>query len=125
VGFKGGGAPPCGANIVFLGKHLINMEVSPGLLTPEEYERRKLFLDQLKGLTKSEYIEIVRLLQKHEASFSENLNGVFFNVCVLTQPVFDALELFIQFTQSNRKNLADRDSFLSTLTTEVPKPAAE
>ena len=101
------------------------MEASPGLLTSEEYERRKLFLDQLKGLTKSEYIEIVRLLQKHEASFSENLTGVFFNVCVLTQPVFDALELFIQFTQSNRKNLADRDSFLSTLTTEVPKPVAE
>jgi hypothetical protein len=96
---------------------------TPGILSGDEYERRKLFLEQLKGLTKSEYIEIVRLLQKHEAPFSENLNGVFFNVCALTQPVFDALELFIHFTQSNRKNLADRDTFLSTLTvtSEVPK----
>ena len=97
---------------------------APGTLSGDEYERRKLFLEQLKGLTKSEYIEIVRLLQKHEAPFSENLNGVFFNACALTQPVFDALELFIHFSQSNRKNLADRDSFMSTLTvtSEVPKP---
>jgi len=99
------------------------MSATPGLLPAEEYERRKVFLDSLKGLTKSEYIEIIRILQKHEAAFSENFNGVFFNVCSLTQPVFDALELFINFTQSNRKNLADRDMFLSTLsvTSEVPK----
>ena len=99
---------------------------TPGLLAPEEYERRKQFLESLKGLTKSEYIEIIRLLQKHEAPFSENLNGVFFNACALSQPVFDALDLFIRFTQSNRKNLSDRDTFMSTLTVsneilEAPK----
>ena len=92
---------------------------APGVLASEEYERRKVFLDNLKGLTKSEYTEIIRILQKHEAAFSENLNGVFFNVCSLTQDVFNALELFIHFTQSNRKNLSDRDSFMSTLTVQT------
>jgi hypothetical protein len=91
-----------------------------GVLPVEEYERRKVFLENLKGLTKSEYIEIVRLLQRHDAPFSENLNGVFFNVCSVSQAVFDALELFLQFTTSNRKNLADRDTLLSTLTVETP-----
>ena len=88
----------------------------PGVLSSEEYERRKAFLESLKSLTKTEHIEIIRILQKHSAEFSENLNGIFFNCCNLAQPVFDDLELFIQFTQTNRKNLADRELYLSSLT---------
>ncbi len=90
---------------------------NPGteLLSPHEYTRRKHFLDNLKGLTKSEYAEIVRILQKHEVQFSENKNGIFFNVAALDQTVFDDLEKFLCFTQTNRKSLADRDTFLSTL----------
>ena len=90
------------------------MSAGPGL-SPTEYERRRLFLEGIKGLTKAEHIEIVRILQKHKALYSENLNGVFFNVTTLEQPVFDALELFLHFTQSNRRNLADREIFMSTL----------
>jgi len=89
---------------------------SPGLLPSEEYERRKLFLDGLNTLTRAEHIEIVRILQKHEISFSENQNGVFFNVGILPQTVFDALELFMNFTNSNRKNLIDRENLISSLT---------
>jgi len=88
---------------------------TPGKLEPEEYERRKVFHDSLKGLTKAEYVEILRLLNKHEEAYSENLNGVFFNVCTISQVTFDALELFLSFTQSNRRDLADRERFLSTL----------
>lgn len=93
------------------------MSVNPGteLLSPQEYARRKHFLDNLKGLTKSEYTEIVRILQKHEVQFSENKNGIFFNVAALDQAVFDDLEKFLCFTQTNRQSLADRDTFLSTL----------
>jgi hypothetical protein len=87
----------------------------PGKLTSSEYERRRVFHESLKGLTKAEYVEIVRLLNKHEESYSENLNGVFFNVCTISQVTFDALELFLKFTQSNRRDLADREVFLSTL----------
>jgi hypothetical protein len=91
---------------------------TPGpLLPPEEYERRRRFLEGLRSLTKAEHIEIIRILQKHEAEFSENNNGVFFNVCALPQPVFDALELFLSFTQKNRQNLEDREVYLSTLST--------
>jgi hypothetical protein len=84
-------------------------------LPPEEYERRRIFLDSLKGLTKAEYVEIVRILQKHQAPFSENHNGIFLNISLLDQVVFDDLEKFLLFTQSNRQNLSDRDSLLSTL----------
>ena len=85
-------------------------------LSSEEYERRKQFLEHLKGLTKSEYGEILRILQKHKTAVSENQNGTFFNVCLLEQAVMDDLTLFIRFTQSNRTTLADRERLMSTLT---------
>jgi hypothetical protein len=95
---------------------------TPGpLLSNEEYERRKLFLDGLHSLTKAEHIEIIRILQKHETEFSENNNGIFFNVCAIPQNVFDALELFLQFTQKNRQTLEDREVYMSTLSTGLTK----
>ena len=98
---------------------------SPGQqLSPAEYERRKQFLVNIKGLTKAEYVEIVRILQTHQAPYSENLNGVFFNVCSLDQLVFDQLELFLRFTQTNRRDLVDREMYLSTLATVYPPEAA-
>lgn len=92
---------------------------APGLLNAEEYERRREFLESLKGLTKAEYIEIVRILQKHDVSFSENANGIFFNVCLLGQPVIDALTQFMKFTQFNRRDLAEREMYMSSLATEM------
>lgn len=91
---------------------------TPGpLLTSDEYERRKRFLDGIKILTKAEHIEIVRILQKFETEYSENTNGIFFNVCAIPQNVFDSLELFLSFTQTNRQTLEDRESLMSTLST--------
>jgi hypothetical protein len=90
------------------------MEPGPGL-PPAEYQRRKAFLDGLKTLTKAEFVEIVRILQKHTVAYSENLNGIFFNVCSVSQEVFDDLEQFLHFTQSNRRDLSDRDCLMSSL----------
>jgi len=93
---------------------------NPGnTLSPEEYERRREFLDSLKGLTKAEYIEIVRILQKHEVTYSENANGIFFNVGMLEQAAFDALVKFLQFTQSNRRNLEERELIMNNLASEM------
>ena len=95
------------------------MSANPGILSSDEYERRREFLEGLKGLTKAEYIEIVRILQKYNVPFSENANGIFFNVCLLEQAVFDALVQFLQFTQSNRRDLAERELYMSSLATEM------
>ena len=84
-------------------------------LSSDEYERRRTFLESLKGLTKAEYVEIVRILQKYQAPFSENHNGIFLNLSTMEQFVFEELEKFLIFTQTNRQKLSDRDSLLSTL----------
>ena len=93
------------------------MSVTPGesKLPAEEYVRRRAFLESMTGLTRAEYMEIVRILQKHDTQYSENHNGIFLNLTTLSQEVFDALERFLVFTQRNRENLSDRDGLLSTL----------
>ena len=95
---------------------------NPGnILSPEEYERRREFLECLKSLTKAEYIEIVRILQKYEVTYSENANGIFFNVGMCEQPAFDALTKFLQFTQSNRRDLEERELIMNNLASEIKR----
>jgi len=90
----------------------------PGI-SVAEYERRKDFLETLKTLSKAELVEIVRILQKFEVVYSENTNGIFFNVGMLDQEVFDALLKFLEFTQSNKQVLAAREEIMSSLATEM------
>lgn len=90
----------------------------PGI-SVAEYERRRDFLETLKTLSKAELVEIVRILQKFEVVYSENTNGIFFNVGMLDQDVFDALLKFMEFTQSNKKVLAAREEMMSSLATEM------
>jgi hypothetical protein len=88
-------------------------------LSPEEYERRKAFLTELQGLSKTEYVEILRILKHHNTTFSENLNGVFFNLCTISPEAFEALCLFRRFTIQNKEQLKDRERVISSLTTAI------
>ena len=89
-----------------------------GLLSIEEYGRRKQFLQEIAFLTNAELIEIVRILRLHKFVYSENTIGVFFNVAAVPQPLFEDLDKFIQFTKSNRTSIEDRNSLFSTLGVE-------
>jgi hypothetical protein len=48
---------------------------------------------------------------------------VFFNLCALPQDTYDALELFLKFTQTNTVNLVEREQFMKSLLTPTPIPA--
>jgi hypothetical protein len=95
------------------------IETTAKSLSPEEYERRKAFLPVLQGLSKSEYIEILRILKDHNTPYSENLNGVFFNLCTISSEAFEALLLFRRFTVTNKETLGDREKVMNSLTTLV------
>ena len=81
----------------------------------KEYERRKSFLEALKKLHTSEYIDIVRILKQEEVVYSENTNGIFFDVAQLPQTTFDALEKFMNFVHMNRSALAEREKQINEL----------
>jgi hypothetical protein len=85
------------------------MSASAATLTNEEYEERKLFLDELKKLVIVEQEEIFRILKKNNCDFSENSNGIFFDLSKLSSASFLQMKAFLSFCQANRKNFEIRD----------------
>ena len=78
------------------------MSVSASTLTNEEYEQRKIFVDEVKLLTETEMEEIVKLLKTFGAEYSENSNGIFFDACKLPAEVFSKIQEFMSFCKQNR-----------------------
>ena len=73
-----------------------------------EYERRKVFCDELKTLSRSEFIEIARILRKNNVVVSENRSGIFFDLCKITTDVFEELLGFRDFVKQNNTELNKR-----------------
>jgi hypothetical protein len=82
-------------------------------MEPVEYERRKAFSNEIKGMGKSEHIEIARILRKHGVQMSENRSGFFFDMAKVSAEVFEALLAFREFVQQNSEELEKR--FVPTL----------
>ena len=79
-----------------------------------EYSRREKFLNALRQLGEPEFLEILRLLQKKNINYSENANGVFFDVVALDQDTFNELEQFIEFVRKNRDELLERETLINS-----------
>jgi hypothetical protein len=82
----------------------------------DDYERRKDLCKDIDLLSKSEKEELYRILRREGGEFSENSNGIFFDVAILPVPVFEALEKFIHFCKTNAKELEERSKLIDTMT---------
>ena len=78
-------------------------------LTNEEYEQRKHFLEDLKTISKTESAKIFEVLRKNNVEYSENSNGIFFDLSRVSQEAFNEIQKFIVFCQENRKEFELRD----------------
>jgi len=78
-------------------------------LSTDEYDRRKLFLEELKTLSKEEQEELYKILKQTKSEISENSNGIFFDVSKLSSEVFDSLQKFMTFCLKNRQEFASRE----------------
>lgn len=84
-------------------------------LTPTEYDIRRQFCDAMRSMTRSEYVEIARILRRNGVSMSENRSGLFFDMAKLDAAVFDELVRFRDFVTKNTNELAKRDVVLDSL----------
>ena len=78
-------------------------------LTNDEYEERKRFLDEVKRLVKSEQEALFRILKGEKADYSENSNGIFFDVSKLPKDVFQKLKEYMEFVKVNHSDLESRE----------------
>jgi len=83
----------------------------------EDYSRRKQFFDNLKHLVKSEYEEIYRIIKINNITYTENSNGIFFDVSAVSIECLVELEKYMEFCMNNRKTHEDRLHELQTLKT--------
>ena len=82
----------------------------------DTYEQRKEFCKEIKTLARPELEELYRILRREGGEYSENSNGIFFDVASLPAPVFDALWKFLDFCKSNAKDLEERSKQLVNMT---------
>lgn len=74
-----------------------------------DYDKRKQLLEDLKILNKGEKEEVFRILKLTESIFSENSNGIFFDVSKLSNDAFEQILKFLQFCKKNREEFQQRE----------------
>jgi hypothetical protein len=81
----------------------------------DDYDRRKEFCKDIESLSRSEIEELYRILRREGGEYSENSNGIFFDVATLPANVFEALWKFIEFCKTNAKTLEERSKLMGNL----------
>ena len=84
-------------------------------ISPEQYEERRLFVELMKTMGKSEFVEIARILRKHNVPISENRSGVYFDMAKVPEAVFRELLQFRMFVKKTNVELEKRDAELKEI----------
>lgn len=79
------------------------------------YDRRRQLFEHLKILVKSEYEEIYRILKRHNQHYTENSNGIFFDMMTVDEPAFLDMEKFINYCLESRSADANREKTMKAL----------
>jgi hypothetical protein len=87
-------------------------------LSDKAYEERKIFLEQLTILSRSELEEIFRIIRRSNDIFSENTNGIFFDVIALKIDTFQKLQEFMSYCLQNRSEQDDRTKEMNAIRSE-------
>ena len=83
----------------------------------DDYNRRKEMCREIESLSRPELEELYRILRREGGEYSENSNGIFFDIAGLPANVFEALWKFIEFCKSNASELEKRKADIVSMTT--------
>jgi len=83
------------------------------------YEDRKLFADNLKNLVRTEYEQIFRILKTYKQDFTENSNGIFFDISSLTDECFIEMQKFMEFCIQTRQEDRERSNEMAEAQAEI------
>ena len=85
----------------------------------DDYNRRKETCREIESLSRPELEELYRILRREGGEYSENSNGIFFDIAGLPANVFEALWKFIQFCKSNANELEKRNVDIVNMSTNA------
>jgi hypothetical protein len=88
-------------------------------LNKQDYDDRVEFVEKLNSLIKEEYCEIFRILKRNNEPYTENANGILFNVNEISVSSFAKMKTFLNFCFENRNEEARRLKELDELRNET------
>jgi hypothetical protein len=76
-----------------------------------DYDSRKQMLADLKILSKTESLKAFEIIKQNKVEYSENSNGIFFDLLKISNKAFKELDMYIEFCKKVRieQNLRDED----------------
>ena len=89
------------------------------------YEKRRVLFENLKILVKSEYEEVYRILKRYNQNYTENSNGIFFDMMTISEEAFVDMEKFIDYCLQSRAADANRERELKELKAETEAALAK
>ena len=86
-----------------------------------ETDRRVFFIDNLCKLVTSEYEQLFRILKTNGGEWSENCNGIFFDVNRVSDEVFNKLYSFLEYCLTQREEESRRIESMNELKKDILK----
>ena len=79
------------------------------------YEERKNIFEHIKVLVQSEQEEIFRIIRKTKENYTENSNGIFFDLATISESTFIQINEYLNFCLKTRQEDALRLNELETI----------
>jgi hypothetical protein len=79
------------------------------------YEERKKIFENIKVLVKPELEEVFRIIRKTKENYTENSNGIFFDLATVSDDSFNQIKEYIEFCLKTRQEDAERLKELETI----------
>jgi hypothetical protein len=79
------------------------------------YEDRKKVFEYIKLLVKPEQEEIFRIIRKTKENYTENSNGIFFDLSNISDEAFNQIKEYLNFCLKTRQEDAERLKELETI----------
>lgn len=93
--------------------------MSAPTLSKQDYECRKQLVDELKALVKEEYEEVFRIIKRAGVAYSENSNGVHFDLSSVSGDCVEQITKFLELCKTQRAEQETRSKELEGLRHEV------
>jgi hypothetical protein len=86
-----------------------------------EIDKRVFFIDNLCKLVNSEYEQLFRILKINGGEWSENCNGIFFDVNRMSDELFEKIYSFLEYCLNQREDDARRIESMNELKKDILK----
>jgi hypothetical protein len=86
-------------------------------------KQRKSLVDKICALSATEHREIFKILSEHNISYSQNKNGIFFNISTIPDDVVDEINGLVRFCINQQQELEQYDMKINEckLTTNIQR----